>query len=310
MKKFITAAAGLAIAGLSVAACGSAATPAAPAATRTSAVTNPFSDARGVTCDLSKEKGGFCPPYPAAPALSSTNGCSQINSALDTVFDGSYAGLPPAKTTGDLLDSFLGQSLPVTSALAPIMAEHGTAPGLRTAEARLNADVTRLDNTSYVSSAQSAVLVPDLKAISDICGPATWTHVTLDVATTTPNGAPTTPATPAATYPWVSAAQWGAVSRNPDSHAGETYTISGTVSEYNINSNTFASAENAALVATDGNGNTFVLEADSSLLGNAQPGQTFTAKISVIGSVTGQNTTFGGQSQMPDLDAKTFHITG
>lgn len=77
------------------------------------------------------------------------------------------------------------------------------------------------------------MLVPDLKAISDICGPATWTHATLDVATTTPNGAPTTPATPAATYPWVSAAQWDAVSRNPDSHAGETYTISGTVSEYN-----------------------------------------------------------------------------
>jgi hypothetical protein len=112
------------------------------------------------------------------------------------------------------------------------------------------------------------------------------------------------------TYPWISAAKWGAVSRNPDSHAGETYTISGTVSEYNINSNTFASAEDAALVATDANGNTFVLEADSPLLGNAQSGQTFTAEISVIGSVTGQNTTFGGQSQMPDLDAKAFHITG
>ena len=35
-------------------------------------------------------------------------------------------------------------------------------------------------------------------AISDICGPATWTHVTPEVATGTPNGAPTTaPTTPA-----------------------------------------------------------------------------------------------------------------
>ncbi len=43
------------------------------------------------------------------------------------------------------------------------------------------------------------MIVPDLKAISDICGPATWTHVTLEVATGTPNGAPTTaPTTPAA----------------------------------------------------------------------------------------------------------------
>lgn len=78
--------------------------------------------------------------------------------------------LAPAKTTGDLLNNFLGQSNPVTSALASIMAEHGTAPGLRSAESKLNDDVTTLDNTSYVTSAQSAVIVPDLKAISDICG--------------------------------------------------------------------------------------------------------------------------------------------
>jgi hypothetical protein len=274
--------AGLIIAGLSAAACGSA-THSAPVAS-------------------------------TARSTSQTTGCAQINSALNSVFDGSYAGLPPAKTTGDLLDSFLGQSTPVTSALAPIMAEHGTAPGLRTAEAQLNADVNRLDNTSYVTSAQEAVIIPDLKAISGICGSATWTQVTLKVVSVTPNGPPTgvptiAPATPAATYLWVSGAQWGAISRSPDSHTGETYTISGTVSEYNINSNTFATVENAALVATDVNGNTFVLEADSSLLGDAQPGQTFTAEISVIGSVTAQNT-FGGQSQEPDLDANTFHITG
>jgi hypothetical protein len=50
------------------------------------------------------------------------------------------------------------------------MAEHGTASGLRAAEAQLNADVNRLDNTSCVSSAQEAVIIPDLKTISDICG--------------------------------------------------------------------------------------------------------------------------------------------
>jgi hypothetical protein len=35
--------------------------------------------------------------------------------------------------------------------------------------------------------------------------------------------------------------------------------ISGTVAEYNINSNTFATVENAAPIATDANGNDFVL---------------------------------------------------
>jgi len=73
-----------------------------------------------------------------------------------------------AKTTGDLLNNFLGQSNPVTSALASIMAEHGTTPGLRSAESILNDDVTTLDNTCYVTSAQSAVIVPDLKAITEI----------------------------------------------------------------------------------------------------------------------------------------------
>lgn len=148
-------------------------------------------------------------PHSAAPALKATasqaaGGCSHINSTLNSVFDGDYAGLPPAKTTGDLLNNFLGQSTPVTSALASIMAEHETAPGLRSAESKLNGDVTTLDNTSYVTSAQSAVIVPDLKTISDICGPATWTHVRLEVATGTPNGAPTTAPTtpaPAATTP-------------------------------------------------------------------------------------------------------------
>jgi hypothetical protein len=127
----------------------------------------------------------------AATSTSATTGCSQINSALNSVFDGSYAALPAAKTTDDLLSNFLGQTTPVTSALAPIMAEHGTAPGLRAAEAQLNADVNRLDNTSYVSSAQEAVIIPDLKAISDICSSATWTKVTLTVVSVTPNGTPT-----------------------------------------------------------------------------------------------------------------------
>ena len=71
---------------------------------------------------------------PKATATQTASGCSQINSTLNSVFNGDYAGLPPAKTTGDLLNNFLGQSNPATTALASIMAEHGTAPGLRSAE--------------------------------------------------------------------------------------------------------------------------------------------------------------------------------
>jgi hypothetical protein len=108
----------------------------------------------------------------------------------------------------------------------------------------------------------------------------------------------------------ISAAQWGRVIRNPDNYIGDIYTISGTVAEYNVNSNTFATTENAALVATDANGNDFIVEADASKLGNVQPGQTFTAKVTVLGVVQTQNTISGGTGEAPDFDASTFTVTG
>lgn len=108
----------------------------------------------------------------------------------------------------------------------------------------------------------------------------------------------------------ISASQWGIITRDPASHAGEIYTITGTVSQYDINSDTFATVENAALLATDSNGNQFVLEANSSQLGNVASGSTFSAKISVVGAVTSQSVTGGGTGQLPDFDASMFHVTG
>jgi hypothetical protein len=108
----------------------------------------------------------------------------------------------------------------------------------------------------------------------------------------------------------ISATKWGDVSRNPDAYTGDVFTILGTVAEYNINSNTFATVENAALVATDYNGNDFVVECDASKLGNVQPGQTFTAKVTVVGTVQTENTVSGGTGELPDFDASTFKVTG
>jgi hypothetical protein len=108
----------------------------------------------------------------------------------------------------------------------------------------------------------------------------------------------------------ISATQWGNVLRNPAAYVGDIYTISGTVAEYNINSNTFATVANAALVATDSNGNQFVVEGDSSVLGNAQSGDNFTAKVTVVGVAQTQSTVGGGTGQIPDYDASTFTDTG
>ena len=108
----------------------------------------------------------------------------------------------------------------------------------------------------------------------------------------------------------ISATKWGEVIRNPDAYAGDIFTILGTVAEYNVNSNTFATVEDAAIVATDANGNDFVVECDASKLGNVQPGQTFTAKVTVVGVVQAQNTVYGGTGELPDFDASTFTVTG
>jgi hypothetical protein len=46
------------------------------------------------------------------------------------------------------------------------------------------------------------------------------------------------------------------------------------------------------------------------VLGNAQPGDTFTAKVTVLGTEEAENTVYGGTSEVPDFDASTFTITG
>jgi hypothetical protein len=52
------------------------------------------------------------------------------------------------------------------------------------------------------------------------------------------------------------------------------------------------------------------VEADASKLGNVQPGQTFTAKVTVVGVAQTQNTVSGGTGQVPDFDASAFTVTG
>jgi hypothetical protein len=108
----------------------------------------------------------------------------------------------------------------------------------------------------------------------------------------------------------ISATKWSEVIRNPDAYIGDIYTISGTVAEYNLDSNSLATVENAAIVAVDANGNYFVVECDTSKLGNVQPGQTFTAKVTVLGAEEAENTVYGGTTEVPDFDASTFTVTG
>ena len=109
----------------------------------------------------------------------------------------------------------------------------------------------------------------------------------------------------------ISANLWSQVIRNPDNYTGNIYTITGTVTQYDINSNSLAQqAGDDALVAEDYDGNSFVVEGSQSTLGNVQVGQSFTAKVTVLGAEQYENTTYGGTGEEADFDASTFTVTG
>jgi hypothetical protein len=63
------------------------------------------------------------------PQSTTTPNCPRVNRVLDSVFDGSYAGLPPAKTTQDLISNFLGQTTGAVNAMEPVMTSLNETPG-------------------------------------------------------------------------------------------------------------------------------------------------------------------------------------
>jgi hypothetical protein len=286
----------------------------------------------------------------ASNTASPTAGCSKINSTLDAVFNGNYAGLPAVKTSRDLVSNFLGQTNNAPSAMVDVMAAKVTAPKLRTVEVALNTDVNTLVNSSggYTQS-QADTLVPMLRTIRGICGAsATWTQNTVitsqaadpggltpaqqqaaanaeykqnlkdaqtqaaqEAADAKTAAAQKAKADAAALSTSISSQQWGIVTRDPGPHAGEAYTISGTVAQYDINSNTFATVGNAALIAVGPDGTRFVMEGDSALLNKLSVGSVFTARVTVIGAVTMNSVVGGGTGQIPAFDAKIIgNITG
>jgi hypothetical protein len=167
-----------------------------------------------------------------------------------------------------------------------------------------------LDDSSDVATALAAKPQPTLSAAQKAAAAAAARKAAAEKKAAAAKAAAARAARIAAENTPISATKWGDVTRNPDAYIGDIFTILGTVAEYNVNSNTFATVENAAIVATDANGNDFVVECDASKLGNVQPGQTFTAKVTVVGVVQAQNTVYGGTGELPDFDASTFTVTG
>lgn len=119
------------------------------------------------------------------PQSTRTPNCPQINRVLNNVFNGNYAGLPPAKTTQDLINNFLGQTTDANgnavNAMEPVMqgldeTPHGAGPPgmpskLLQAEADLYVVVGLMANEQegdwtqrYINELQSS-----LTTIDEIC---------------------------------------------------------------------------------------------------------------------------------------------
>lgn len=119
------------------------------------------------------------------PQSATTPNCPQVNRVLNSVFNGSYAGLLPAKTTQDLINNFLGQTTDANgnaiNAMEPVMQSlnetpHGAGPPgmpskLLQAEADLYVVVGLMANEQEGNWTQRYIneLQASLTTIDEIC---------------------------------------------------------------------------------------------------------------------------------------------
>jgi hypothetical protein len=119
------------------------------------------------------------------PQSTTTPNCPQINRVLNSVFDGSYAGLPPATTTQDLINNFLGETTdangnPVNAMESVMQSVSGTPHGagppgmpskLLQAEADLYVTVTAMadEQAGYWTQQNINALQSSLTTIDEIC---------------------------------------------------------------------------------------------------------------------------------------------
>jgi hypothetical protein len=123
-------------------------------------------------------------PVPESHAAA---GCSQINDTLDNLFDGSYAGLPPAQSILDLVNNLVGAS---SDWYAQDVNVPGVSQSLMKAEADINVAGGLLSNlpgndaylwtSPAVSGGESDVqqLIDGLNRVQSLCATAStpWTQ--------------------------------------------------------------------------------------------------------------------------------------
>jgi hypothetical protein len=118
---------------------------------------------------------------------------------------------------------------------------------------------------------------------------------------------PSPPPPPPVTYPPVSSYTWQLVQENPDNYVGWTFTITGTVDQHDANTGTDVFRALAGPASDPYTNTIFDGSGDNSQVAPLQVGQTFTAKVSVEGSIS-YTLQSGGSTSAPELTVVSLVI--
>jgi hypothetical protein len=111
---------------------------------------------------------------------------------------------------------------------------------------------------------------------------------------------PPPPPPPPPTYNPVTDSQWQLIQENPAGYIGQTFTVTGTVTQHDANTGADEFRADAGPADNPNTNTIFDGSNDGSQVAPLQVGQTFTAEVSVEGSIT-YTTTLGGSDTAPEL---------
>jgi hypothetical protein len=120
---------------------------------------------------------------------------------------------------------------------------------------------------------------------------------------------PPPPPPPPPTYNPVTDSQWQLISENPNAYIGQTFTVYGTIFQHDANT---GADEFLADAGPSDNPNTvtvFTTTSDASQVAPLQENQSFTAEVSVEGSLS-YTTESGGSNTAPELTVVSITVTG
>ena len=119
---------------------------------------------------------------------------------------------------------------------------------------------------------------------------------------------PTPPPPPPPTYDPVTDSQWQLIQENPDSYTGQTFTVTGTVTQHDANTGADEFRADAGPADNPNTNTVFDGSNDGPQVAPLQVGQTFTAEVSVEGSIS-YTTTLGGSTTAPELQVVSISQT-